>query len=132
MGLFLIKEIRSKSGEVHFRRWRLLSTPWFNIYIHNILKSDADTDAHDHPWNFTSIILKGSYQEYNELGELSPIYKCGSIHSLKTTEFHRLKLIKSATTLAITGKRKHDPWGYMTEGGWVDFKTYRQNKNKRM
>lgn len=46
---FLVKEIISKEGEVHFRRYRLLATPWFNIYIHNIRRSDEDIHMHDHP-----------------------------------------------------------------------------------
>lgn len=129
---FLVKEIRSKEGELHFRRWRILSTPWFNIYIHRIYVSDWDKHAHDHPWNFTSIILKGSYQEYDEHGNLSPVRKFGTIHSLKTTAFHRLHLLKTATTLVFTGKRIHDPWGYMTEDGWKDFKTYRKEKNNKI
>ena len=61
---FLAKEIISKDGVVHFRRYRLLSTPWFNIYIHNILRSDEDAHFHDHPWGFFSFILnctKGGY-----------------------------------------------------------------------
>lgn len=32
----LVKEIVSKTGVVHFRRYRLLSLSKFNIYIHNI------------------------------------------------------------------------------------------------
>ena len=61
--LFLVKEIISKQGGLHFRRYRLLQTPWFAIYIHQILKSDMDKDPHCHPWNFTSVILEGAYQE---------------------------------------------------------------------
>lgn len=61
--LLLVKEIKSKQGEVHFRRYRLLQTPWFAIYIHHILISDQDKDMHDHPWNFTSVILEGAYRE---------------------------------------------------------------------
>lgn len=61
--LFLVKEIKSRYGHVHFRRYRLLSTPWFSIYIHHILKSDEDKDPHDHPFNFSSLILSGAYQE---------------------------------------------------------------------
>ncbi len=39
---FLVKEIKSKAGELHFRRWRLLQLPFFAIYIHGIYKSDED------------------------------------------------------------------------------------------
>ena len=60
----LVKEIRSKKGELHFKRWRILSTPWFNIFLHFINRADEDKDLHDHPWSFWSIILKGGYIEF--------------------------------------------------------------------
>ena len=38
----LIKEIKSKSGEVHFRRWEILKTRWGSIWLHAIYKADQD------------------------------------------------------------------------------------------
>ena len=64
MGLFLVKEIKSKAGELHFRRWRFLETPWFGIYLHYIAKADEDKHPHDHPWSFVGIILWGGYEEF--------------------------------------------------------------------
>lgn len=58
--LTLVKEIVSKSGELHFRRFRLLELPWFRIYIHQILKADKDLYEHDHPWSFIISIPAGS------------------------------------------------------------------------
>ena len=59
----LLKEIISKNGKVHFRRWNVLSTPWFSIYIHGIYEEDKEQHLHDHPWDFMSMVLKGSYSE---------------------------------------------------------------------
>lgn len=61
--LFLAKEIKSKTGELHFRRYRLFWTPWFALYIHRIYKADEDPYPHSHPWNFISLILNGGYIE---------------------------------------------------------------------
>ena len=55
--LFLVKEIKSKAGEVYFRRWRIISTPLIKIYFHGIYKADEDAHLHNHPWNFISIIF---------------------------------------------------------------------------
>jgi len=129
--LFLIKEIRSREGVVHFKRWRLLATPFMSIYIHYIPKSDEDTDPHDHPWDFLSIGLKGILREYNKEGELSPKRRMGSFSCMKTSEFHRNIVIEPFWSLVFVGRRKHDRWGFWTSEGWVDFEAYRKQKNNR-
>ena len=64
----LIKEIKSKSGEVHFRRWEILKTRCGSIWLHAIYKADQDKHLHNHPWDFKSLVLKGSYLEQTEKG----------------------------------------------------------------
>jgi hypothetical protein len=131
---FLIREIRSKEGVLHFKRWRLLSLPWFSIYIHGIYKEDLDEHLHDHPWNIWTIVLSGGYIEQvkNLDGTYSTIRR-KRFHTgyRKADQFHKiLTLLRPKTyTLAIVGRRDHD-WGYDTEKGWVDHITYREWKNK--
>ena len=131
--LFLVKEIISQEGEIHFRRYRLLGTPWFNIYLHEIRHSDEDRHMHDHPWNYTSFILKGSYFEqrmfypnFRVMG--SGTYGPQDLLERDSRDVHRLT-IKSPVvwTLVITSGRER-VWGYQTSQGWIDFKTYRQLK----
>lgn len=132
----LIKEIKSKDGEVHFRRWRLLQTPWLNIYIHGIYQPDHDRHLHDHPWNICTIILKGGYiEKYWCEKHKREIHKPRGLFNIgyrKAEEFHKIAhlLTKEVFTLDFVGKRKR-VWGYKTEKGWVDHKTYRKNKNKK-
>ncbi len=66
--LFMVKEIVSKKGVVHFRRFRIIETPWFNLYLHKIYESDNEKHLHDHPFSFTSLVLKGSYKELYAIG----------------------------------------------------------------
>jgi hypothetical protein len=147
-GFFCIKSIRSKSGELHFKRWRILETPWFNIYIHKICKSDKDKFPHDHPWNYRTIILKGIYKEslyptYDDMSDprspgvplrktLLPIrntFGPGDSVRREWYDGHQIELIKGPVwTLVITGKHR-GTWGYITDKGWVDHQTYRQQKN---
>jgi hypothetical protein len=35
----------------------------FNVFVHKFLKGDKD-DVHDHPWNYSTLILKGGYWEW--------------------------------------------------------------------
>ena len=132
--IFLVKEIISKEGAVHFRRYRLLQTPWFAFYIHQILRSDMDADPHDHPWNFSSLILSGSYIERCRLAPffdkmyVQQFYQ-GDVIKHKAEDAHQLSLqSKEVWTLVFTSGRSR-VWGYQTKNGWVDFKTYREMKN---
>lgn len=134
--LFLVKEIVSRSGEVHFRRYRLIQTPWFAIYLHKICQSDMDRDMHDHPWNFTSLILKGAYQEdvreYPKFDHIrTMVYEPGDRVSHRAEDAHKLSLVTdSVWTLVMTSG--HDRyWGYrLRDGTWIGHAEYRQLKNE--
>jgi hypothetical protein len=145
--LFLVKEIVSKEGVVHFRRYRLLSTPWFNLYVHNILRSDEDKDPHDHPFGFIALMFWGSYleewrcakEDYRywapPKGFDNPLEKSvrsiGSLYYHAAKDFHRITLCSpSVWTLVLASGRKRPGWGYQTKNGWVHFKEYRQLKNE--
>jgi hypothetical protein len=133
--LLLVKEIVSKEGVLHFRRYRLLQTPWLAIYVHQICKSDDDLFPHDHPWSFASCILEGAYQEdawYPPHFDVrcSNTYYSGDVIEHEAEDAHKLTLIsKEVWTLVFTSGRER-LWGYQTKGGWVDFQTYRQLKNE--
>lgn len=49
--------------KVYLRRWRVIQTPLFALYLHHILMPDGDRDLHDHPYPFASLILSGGYTE---------------------------------------------------------------------
>lgn len=128
----LVKEIVSKAGEVHFRRWAVVETKLFNIYVHNILKSDEEQDPHDHPWAFLSFVLSGGYSErvWAPFGTHLFVRGPGAIVYHSTKDFHKLTLLRDqAWTLVFTGSRTHDPWGYRTMSSWIDYKTYRRMKH---
>jgi hypothetical protein len=129
--LFLVKEIVSKKGELHFQRWRIISCKWLAIYIHKIYKEDNDKHLHNHPWNYWNMILSGGY------GEASMLYNQVVYHNMlpfsssirKHDRYHKISTIfKPTTTLFITSGRKYD-WGYDVDGEFIDHDTYRKNKN---
>ena len=124
-----VKEIRSKAGELHFVRWQIFKIPFTNIhlYLHMINLADKDKDQHDHPWNFISLILKGGYFEeiHNDLHLRLPFT---ASYKKADTPHRVIDLLGKTYTLVLTwGKRR--VWGYHTKNGWVDFETYRINKN---
>lgn len=142
-----IREIRSKSGELHFRRWRIIETRWFNIYIHYIAKSDEDKHLHSHPWNFISIPLKGGYvqrvirpvenfaedKDANLMREHKEV--CLPFHPMKMFwgDFHKIRLIKPTWSLVFTGTRNKFGWGYWdTKRGIIHFDDYRKMKRDNL
>lgn len=125
----LIKTIRSRGGALHFQRFALLETPWFNIYLHKIYRPDEDGYLHDHPWDFQSLILEGSYTEQNEEGFFPK--KPFMMASYKAEYVHKIAAVKRTTlSLVITGPRRR-VWGYQTPEGWMDNKTFRKWKHER-
>ena len=127
----LIKEIRSKEGKLHFRRWEILKTRWFSIYIHGIYASDKDKHLHNHPWDYKSIVLKGSYVEETTNG--LNILKFGTITSKDGNDYHKIKqlLTKSVYTLFIVSPVKR-VWGYQVDGSFIDNEEYRRRKNMNL
>lgn len=140
----LLLEIKSKTGVLHFRRWRIFSCKLFNIFIHEISKADLDLHLHNHPWNFASIILWGSYIEELKCNNKTALrtHKPFSFAYRTKNQFHKIKeilplfkilkiSIKSDKiyTLFFTGKRRNDDWGYSVNGIFIDNIEYRQMKN---
>ena len=57
------KYIRDDEGEDYLTRLTLLKTPLFSVRLHWIHRADYARDAHDHPWWFWSLVLRGGYVE---------------------------------------------------------------------
>lgn len=125
----LIKEIKSKTGDVHFKRWQILKTPFGSIWLHAIYKADTDKHLHNHPWDFTSVVLKGSYIEQTPLGNKRQ--HPGKINVRNGADYHKILEMESPVvyTLFFTTKPKRE-WGYRVVGEFIDHLTYREMKNK--
>ena len=134
----LVKEIRSKAGELHFRRWRIVETPILRIYIHHILKADEDLHAHSHPWSFFSLVLNGGYWE-NIVG--ARIHRLpGSVVHRHANDFHKVDAIDATVapqqgcwTLVVAYGRRQE-WGYKVDGirdgyDFMQHEEYRTAKN---
>lgn len=137
-----------ETGELYLRRWRVLQTPWFAIYLHKIAAPDKDRHLHDHPWSFLSLVLCGGYDELRpawparfdeDLGERSETdgvdidpreliaVRRGwlSLGYRRAEDMHRIARLhrKPTWTLVLVGRRRRD-WGFATERGWVQWERY--------
>lgn len=116
---------------IYLRRYYLISTPYFGIYLHNIRMPDRDEHLHDHPWNFTSIILRGGYTEelsFEPDAGLPTVYDNWfnrfSRHSVAATTAHAIRAILPNTwTLVLVGKRQRE-WGFWVDGVLIPWKRY--------
>lgn len=106
---------------------------WGNIYLHHILRSDDDPDPHDHPWDFTSLILKSGYSD--EQWQWNTRYKKreftgyervrpGMLVRRKAEHIHRVRLRKNSRgeeipcwSLVRTGPYRRN-WHFLKEWGF--------------
>lgn len=139
--LFLVKEIRSQEGELHFLRWRFFSCPWFRIYLHKICLPDYDEHQHTHPWNFISLILKGGYyEEWRNEPEWhitkSAYWTRGSLIHHKRSDSHSIKRMIGPVWTLVFSYGSYKPWGYRvwseetnSNSKWIEANAYRKMKN---
>lgn len=105
----------------YLRRWFLVPrNNHCNIYLHEILKDDDDRALHDHPWDFDSIILRGSYLEHSNLcgKPWHRIFRKGDINSKLAIQAHRIQVLDGPVlTVVFTGPRTRE-WGFHCPNGW--------------
>ena len=122
-GLVTRKVIPEKhSQKPYLIRWHIKLPLGRAIYLHKLCMSDPDRDLHDHPWNFISILVRGTYREITPAGERQ--VRLFNVH--KATDPHRVKLEKPVYTILLRGKRRRE-FGFHTEEGWMHWREY----NKR-
>jgi len=118
-------------GELHPRmtKWTLLSTRLCNIFFHKFSGPDWSQDPHDHPTDFVSIGLKGSYVEsvYSSTGEklYEREWHAPWIRKFAATHLHRTSAVgpKGAYTICLTSPwRQH--WGFSLNGHMIPWRDY--------
>lgn len=124
--------IPCENGLVYLARLRIIQTPWFGIYVHDIYEPDADRHPHNHPWSFISIVLRGEYMEmvYDEPTK-TPLWhsacnhhKRFSIHKMGRKSAHRIIYAgPRLKTLILVGPRRSN-WGFFTEDGYKPWQEY--------
>lgn len=91
------------------------------LYLHHILRSDADREMHDHPWGFLSIILWRGYVEETVRG-LARKWP-GMVLRRSPLHRHRLHLDRPAWSLVFTtGKQR--TWGFWRDGAFIPWRSF--------
>lgn len=120
--------------ETYLRRWFVATTRWGCVYLHKICKNDRDSDPHDHPWDFTSLILWGGYNEelwkwdgHERYSEGDKLNFPGGIVKHRAEDIHWVRLFNNGTmpawTLILRGTyRRH--WNFIRKDGPVLWRKY--------
>lgn len=117
------------NGNPYLIRYRLWKSKRLGIYLHHILLSDSDRNLHDHPFDFTTRILWGSYIEHQPY-QAPRRCRMGTKLVHIATDLHSIELPKSGRTvwtLFIRGP-KYREWGFQTPAGWVHEKEYHEKE----
>ena len=94
-------------------RWRL-ETRWGSVRVHHWLGPDDDRAFHDHPWWFTTVVLRGGYADHSPEG-VEHLRAPAIRHRTAT---HRHTVVPDpggAWTLVLTGPRIR-AWGFWADG----------------
>jgi len=120
---FMKRRLIGSGGDVYLDRIYLIQTPWFGIMFHRIFRPDNQRDLHDHPWNFLSLILLGSYVEDTVDGPRERRWW----NRKRAEDRHSIREVGRSPvwTLVFTG-RKRRTWGFWVDGGtrfvkWTEY-----------
>lgn len=134
-------DIYGPGGTLYMRRWWLMPRwclrfdpllgypmpkPWmpFSVRVHHIVRPDADRHLHDHPFNFRTLLLQGSYIEQTEGGRFKAVF-AGDTYRSPAARFHRIDDVdrEGVWSLFIMGRRVND-WGFLVDGHKVAWRQY--------
>lgn len=110
-------------GDVYMRRWEIETRRRGSVKLHHIIQPDHDRHLHNHPWDFTSIILRGWYVE--ECPGYQQLRRPGSIAHRRAADLHRIRSVSQGGvwTLVFTGPRVQ-VWGFDVDGDIIPWDEY--------
>ena len=113
----LVTDEITVDGVAYMQRHYLARAPGYSLRLHHLLVDDAGRDLHDHPWNYTTMLLTGGYREHTPDDAVE--YWAPCILSRRAEQLHRLELLDGPMwTYVVTGRVRRR-WGFQTEHGWV-------------
>jgi len=114
-------------ADPYLRRWWLIPrNRVFNIYLHQLLRSDDDRALHDHPWLNCSFILQGGYVEHTiAAGSVHRRVerRTGDVAARSPWTAHRLEVSGPCWSLFLTGPTVR-AWGFHCPRGWVHWRDF--------
>jgi hypothetical protein len=89
------------------------------VRIHHWLGPDDDRAFHDHPWWFITLVLRGSYADYNYNPATVDQLRAGSVRFRPALHQHTVVPgARGAWTLVLTGPKSRN-WGFWRGGKFI-------------
>lgn len=144
--LFKFREIPNCEKQVYLKRWYIIRTKRFGLFVHKFLRSDEDRALHDHPWHFLVIPIWRGYIEHNDRG-ITRVWPIISSRLRKATYKHRVELFRAIRWCDKDGVRyilppsielpswsifirftKFREWGFYLPTGWIPWTKWWSDK----
>lgn len=116
-------------GELYMDRWHLVPCEWirkhvFDVRVHHILLPDLGRHVHDHPFDFATLTMKGSYFEIMHNADIVE-HRRGALKFRQAEIAHHIPWVSEGGvwTLVFTGPHRR-PWGFYVDGTWVHHSDY--------
>ena len=118
---------RKGNNSPYLTRYRIIDTPWFGVFVHQMHRPDASPILHDHPWAFVSFVLRGGYIErYKDMSDLTDaqvhVRRINHFNLKRLRDAHYISMLDRTPTwtLVFVGATER-VWGYWERGtneGW--------------
>jgi hypothetical protein len=136
--LFQFRVIINCQKDPYLKRWYVIRTEPFGLFIHKFIRSDEDRALHDHPWNFIIIPIWRGYIEHSQK-KFVTVWRHEAEHmaqikrrvwplmiSIRPAEYqHRVELIegKPAWSIFLRFKKRRE-WGFWPSGIFYNWKQW--------
>lgn len=112
-----------RPGETYLSRLMLVKRSWIGVYLHIIRRDDWTRCQHDHPWAFSTLILRGGYEE--QVGDHVFVRRPGYFGYRPRSFEHRItRLLDGDAVTLVVRFRNYDSWGFRTITGKMDWRRY--------
>jgi hypothetical protein len=112
-----------------FLRWTLLKLRGYKLLVHRHMPYARDKDCHDHPADFVTVCLWGSYENLvptwpGEPLRVSDVVRAGTIRFRAAEHAHCTSVGPRGCWTIVLMRPKRRKWGFWRGDRWWYFKDY--------
>lgn len=118
-------------------RWTLVNRFGCKLLLHHFLPNGDDPEPHDHPFDFVTLVLSGSYidESWDEIGRLTGSQGLafvkveermtrGMLRRRRAEHMHRTLISPNGCwTIIATGPKRRE-WGFLWRNVWMPMQKY--------
>lgn len=104
-------------------RWTLLDLSAWKLLVHHFLPNASDTDYHDHPRSFLTVVIYGGYTDRTPWGVVDAL-RAGSIR-FRDAEHAHITTVgpRGCWTVVVMGPKRRK-WGFWRDGKWWHWQAF--------